>query len=349
MIPYLICLLPALFAGIFAKCNNAPLYKGNVKPPQKWTLIFLLPLGFLLAFKGVSVGADTENYNRLYQAMCIGKFEIEYERVEIGYRWFLRLLTKLSDEPQVQYIVYALLFIASLYFFTKKYSVNPARFVVMFLGLNLFAFYMTGIRQSIAMLICLFSYEFIKNKKPFRFLLIVTLGVLFHKSAIFFYPAYFFANWRRSKAKIPLFFVIFGLFALFNETLFSTAGEIFDVQYGIEKTDNGYFMILLMAFVTILSFLRIHKLTQLDPNNMTLIQMNIMHMGFWLLRFFSRTAERPTMFYTCFTILLIEQLILTIESDKDRFVANVGTMLFFGVYFIYKILGSGLVPYVFCW
>ena len=122
-----------------------------------------------------------------------------------------------------------------------------------------------------------------------------------------------------------------------------------DIKYSIEETDNGYVSIIIMAIITVLSFIKMKPLVEQDPNNQLLINLNVIHMAFWILRLFSRTAERPSMFYTCFTILLVEQMIMTAKDEMNRFMINAATVCFFGALFLYRISGSGLVPYSFFW
>ena len=217
------------------------------------------------------------------------------------------------------------------------------------MGLNLFAFYLSGIRQAMAMMFCLCSYESIKNRKFIVFVFWIGLAYFFHTSAIFFIPAYFVVAWKPTKKTIWQYILVFFVLAIINEFLFSYAGTWFDIAYGIEETGNGYVMVVLMAIITIISFRNIKQLLKRSAFNQFLIPLNVVHMGFWVLRLFSRTAERPSMFYTPFTILLIEQLILNIENSRTRFVVNAAIMMFFAAYFIYKINGAGLVPYNFSW
>lgn len=344
MIPYIICLLPAFILSVFYWQNTDQL---NIKRSRvnRFCQVYLLPLAFLIAFKSVEVGADTRNYNRMFNSVRNGSFSSIDDRIEEGYLFFLKIITKISSNPQVQYIAVAILFIIIIGYFMKKNAVNPGRFIVMFLGFNLFSFYLTGIRQTISMMICICAYDAIKEKKFWKFLLIVAIATTFHKAALFFLPAYIVANGKLTKNKIYGYVLMFGVLAVTNEFLFESAGMLFDIQYGIEKTNNGYVMVAIMAVITILSFIQLKRLLEINPDNIYLIQLNILHTGFWILRLFSRTAERPSMYYTVFTILLVEQLILSMKKMRDRQLVNFLVMAFFAMFFIYKIKGSGLVPY----
>lgn len=365
MFPYLVCLLPALLVAIFVNDNDQLKYKidnklityseKSARPifylTHRYFWIFLIPLAFLIAFRGEAIGADSDSYNSMYLAMLNGSFnKIEsYDRIEIGYRLFLMALTFLSNDPQTQYIVCAILFVIMLGIFVKRNAVSSARFVVLFMGMNLFTFYLSGVRQSLAMLICLFAYESIKKKEPIKFVIIVLIAMTFHKAALFFFFAYPMGCISATKKTRALYIAMFIFVVVCNGALFKFAGGFFDIQYGIEETDNGYVMVLLMSIITILSFALIKPLVERNPDNKYLINLNAIHMAMWLLRLFSRTAERPSMFYAFFTILLIEQMILLVKDYRVRFLINMLVVALFGAYFIYRIDGLGLVPFEFCW
>ena len=77
------------------------------------------------------------------------------------------ILTKIFDNPQWQYIVFAAFSLIVFIYFLERNSCKPEWFVLMFLALNIYAFYMTGIRQAFAMTICILAYEKIKEMKTY--------------------------------------------------------------------------------------------------------------------------------------------------------------------------------------
>lgn len=352
MLMYAILLVPVVLCCIFLPGKSTTLSSSkreSDKKTRRRAFWLLLPFFVLLALKSTSVGADTDQYTRMFEMVQFDVFEKYYGRVEGGYRLFLIVLTKIFDNPQWQFIIFAAFTLIVFVYFLERNSCKPEWFVLMFLALNLYAFYMTGLRQAFAMTICLLAYEKIKEKKLVWFLLLVALAMSFHTAAMFFIPAYFIAHLKTTKAKIPLYIIVFIIAAIYNEELFMFAGDAFEIEYGIEQAGNGYVMIGLMFIITVLSFLRLKTLIAYNENNKYLIQLNVIHMGFWMLRLFSRTAERPTMFYTFFTILLVEQLIMSIKNKETRAIVNVGVTGFATLYFFYRLPGMGITPYSFFW
>ena len=353
MFNYVILLLPVVICCIFLPGKSTTLSSSKQRESDKKTrrraFWLLLPFFVMLALKAESVGADTDQYTRMFEATQVDLFDKYYDRIEGGYRLFLIVLTKIFDNPQWQFVVFAVFSFIVFVYFLERNSCKPEWFVLMFLALNIYAFYMTGLRQAFAMTICLLAYEKIKEKKLIWFILLVALAMSFHMAAMFVIPAYFIAHLKTTKAKIPLYIIVFVVAAIYNEELFMFAGDAFELEYGIEETGNGYIMIGLMFIITVLSFLRLRTLIAYNENNKYLIQLHVVHMGLWMLRLFSRTAARPTMFYTFFTILLIEQLIMSIKNKETRAIVNVLVTAFATLYFFYRLPGMGIIPYRFFW
>lgn len=343
MIPYLLCLFPVAFVCLFSRKR----YEGD----KKAIALMLLPLFVLIAFRGVRVGADTVGYQNMFMAMNSNTFvyELSYGRIEVGFKVLLKILTYISDDPQILFIVQALVFYLCYIFFLSKNTLAPARFIILFLGLNLFNFYLTGVRQAFAMAICLVAYQMAKERKLIGFILCILLAFSFHKSALFFVAVYPLAGSKINKNYIILDVALISFIVAINEKMFSIGGEFFDIKYGIESAQNGYIMIVIVAVTTLLSFLYYDTLTKNNPDCAALIQINALSMAMWALRLYSRTAERVALFFLPFTILLLVELFDLPEDIRYRRLINLGTVLFFGAYFVYRLNGLGLVPYTFFW
>lgn len=343
MIPYLVCILPVAFICLFSYNR----YEGN----RKAILFMLFPLFGLIAFRGATVGTDTQAYINMFNAMKENLFQAEssYERIEIGFTLLLKGLSKISGDPQILFIVQASVFYIVFVNFLKKNTLDPARFIVLFLGLNLFNFYLTGIRQAFAMSICLASYQMAKERKLIRFLLLVILAFTFHKSAIFFVAIYPLCSKKVNKNYIFYDVVAIVGAALFNERLFEIGGTVFDINYGIENAQNGYLMVGIVAITTVMSFIYYESLVDNNTDNAILVQINVISMAIWVLRLYSRTAERIALYFLPFTILLMIELFDLEQDDRNRKLFNLGSITFFSAYFIYRLNGLGLVPYNFFW
>ena len=342
MIPYLICFILPASVLLFSK--------SRVKN-KKMLILILLPAAFLIAFKGESIGADTVTYNNAFRAMVNGNFwQIrDYNRIELGFTGLIWLLSKMTSNPQIQYIVLAIFFFVTFYYFLYRSTENYPVFLLLFYGLNVFSFFLTGLRQSFALLICLWAYDQAHKKHLFRFIICVGLAFLFHKSAIAFLIIYFCV--RRNFKKIDIFYyaLFFILVIIFNKYIFSIGGELFDINYGIEFVANGYIMFSIIAIITVLSFVFYRELKKNNQFNAALISLNAMCMAFWILRLFSRTAERITLYFMPFTILIVCELLKLVRKETGRIILSFGMIAAVGFLFVYRLYALGLIPFVFFW
>lgn len=111
--------------------------------------------------------------------------------IEIGYGTFAFLIKKLFNSYSAFLIIHALIFYWGIFRIAKKYS--PYFFItIMF-------FYSTTLglvgsnRQLLAIIICLWSLEYVFERKPIKFFLTIGFALLFHTTA-FFFGIYYFLN-----------------------------------------------------------------------------------------------------------------------------------------------------------
>lgn len=126
---------------------------------------------------------ETDNYGLVLINSLIG--------FEIGYGTFAYFINKLCHNYSTFLLLHALVFYWGIFRAAKKYS--PYFFItIMF-------FYATNLgmvgsnRQLLAIIICFWSFEYVFEKKPFRFFATVGVATLFHTSA-FLFVVYYFLN-----------------------------------------------------------------------------------------------------------------------------------------------------------
>ena len=156
-------------------------------------------------------------------------------------------------------------------------------------------------------------------------------------------------NKKFRESDILLYILVFVFVAIFNEYILNLGGELFDIDYGIEYVENGYLMVAIVAATTILSFIFYKRLISINKSNAPLVELNAISMGLWILRLFSRTAERMTLYFMPFTILLICQLLKLVRRESDKVIFSVGVFGLAAFLFVYRLNTLGLLPYLFFW
>lgn len=209
----------------------------------------------------------------------------------------------------VLFIVATYIFIYFLIFRNiYLYSDNIYMSVIMYVSLGMYGFSLTGIRQTIAMAICLWSFDYVVKKKFIPFILVVMLAFLFHKSAIVFVPAYFIGNLKVNR-KNTLKVLAFGTVISFvSGSLMQYFNSLFQLEYGYERFESYtgriiYLLIFLLVFLILLYVSNYSNYQNTSEHNSydIITQPYIMFIGaiIYSLQFFSiGIATRISTYYT---------------------------------------------------
>ncbi len=110
------------------------------------------------------------------------------------YYFLGNVFSKLGFTYRGWFVFIATVYIGGFCYVTYKYSNDYFISVLILITQSYFYFSMTGLRQTLAMGICFFAYDFAVRKKPVGFALAVFLASLFHSSALIFAVFYFIKN-----------------------------------------------------------------------------------------------------------------------------------------------------------
>ena len=209
---------------------------------------------------------------------------------------------------------------------------------------------MTGLRQSLAMAICLLALELAKRRKFIWFLLLVLGATMFHKSAIIFVMVYFLVNQKLTILKSVLISITTLLCYSYLEPIQEFVNEKLDYDYGIEKTGNGQIFLLLMIFLLMVTLYKYKSNITENRDMIVLYNMQVLCTLFWVLRLVSRTVERPSYYFMFGVIALLPNTVNRCNNRKNRIVLTLVILLTLGILFVYRTMGNPmLVPYSFVW
>ena len=287
-------------------------------------LFALLPYFVLMALKDRTIGTDTEGYFLSFAAMANYDFksflsmdDLGYERIEKGYKLFIWLLTRISNDGQLLLLATAIVSTLALYSFIKNNANNKSLALFFFITLGFFQFAMTGIRQTLAISVTLFGYKYIREQKLLIFLIFALVATQFHKSAIFFLPLYLVARMKMTSTNIGMAILLIVVLYFSANSLLFFAADFLDYDYGIEQTGNGYIFFAIVLLITILSLISRKNLIYQRRENSIFLNLNFISLATWTLRLVSRTAERVSLYYMPYTYVLFEQY-LTNNRNKNR-------------------------------
>ena len=134
------------------------------------------------------------------------------------------------------YLLIGFIYAFSIYWLVGRYSSNVYISYIVLITVGSLGFAMSGMRQTLAFAILMFSFKYMENKKIIKFILLVLIATQFHSTAIIFilaYPLYWFKLRMRN-----LIILALGAVVVILNRRFFLAGFINFM--GTDETYSGY-------------------------------------------------------------------------------------------------------------
>lgn len=131
-------------------------------------------------------------------------------KIEPGFRVFVVVLKSICPDYFFLQFVSSLIDVLFLNYFFKKYSPRYVLGFMMFIIFSGLIIEFNLLRNSKAIFLFIYSLQFIKERNAYKYFICNGIGLLFHSSAIFYFPLYFFLH----KKFNPAF--VWGTFILGN-------------------------------------------------------------------------------------------------------------------------------------
>ncbi len=294
-----------------------------------WICGFLIL--FVTATRGLHVGADSYGYARLYKTLQTYDSFADYydERLsdydllssEAGFYFTMWLFGHVFKDGQMALVISSVLITVATCFFIRRNSKDIPLSLTIYVCLGLFTFNMSGMRQAMAMSICLFAYEFAKNRKLVPFVLTVLLAMLYHKTAMCFFPMFFLPRLKNNLGS--WLFYVFGLAMclLFVDKIIAGYYELSGEDYGdvAASTGGGLFVVLLYLGAIVLTIYKSHVLQRVSARTAMLATLA----GFtaYVSRYIgSDILERISYYYLYFVMLLIPETFQELDEKEYKII-----------------------------
>ena len=315
--------------------------------------IFLLFVGCRSIYLG---SEDTQQYVYSFSKARLSTSLTDYlasrTATETGFNVFEWFLTHILRFDQAIILVTSFLYIASVCVFADRNSKNPALTITLYITIELFLFNIQGMRQSIAMSLCLLSYEFIKNRKLVPFLLLCFLALTFHRTAVVFFPMYFLYGLKVTRIRVLALLPIFILVLLFSKYIVSVANDVFssggiDRQYSDSTGNGGFFTLVIHLVIIVFSLFSMQKFG--DKNNCLLFYTSLLSLLCFTMRYFGvREAERISFYFSYAQLALLPNSLASFDR-KSRIGVGILVVCLATFIFISKLTNNNFLPYRFFW
>lgn len=292
------------------------LLKGKLTKKMYFVIITCL-LSILSGMRGYDVGWDTRNYVFLFSRIqgfpfnniLLGDFGIEKGYVILEY-----IISIFTTNPTILFLIISFFYMISVGKFIYKNSEEPVMSYILFIALGFFTFSMTALRQTVAIGIILFSYEFIRNRKFMPYLLTVLLASTFHYSALVFLPAYFIAYKKFTKPYIFFTVLTIPTVYIFRDIAFGIVNRISRYEYSTIETQGPITLLLLMITVFIGGIIQIKQVLRKDEGNIFFYNMTFISIILAIMAFIHPVALRAGYYYSIFSIVFIPKIVLSFSN-----------------------------------
>jgi len=171
-----------------------------------YVFIFLFAVS---AIRAPSVGVDTNTYLFLFDDLKgmtfsqVMQWGIYYEK---GYMLFNLLIQQFTMNSQFLLVITSFIIVGSFSLLIYKYSASMYLSFFLFVTLTFYYSSMNSMRQYVAMSILTFSLKFIFERRLVKFLIVLFIASLFHKTAWMFSVVYLFTfiKFTRKRALIAI-------------------------------------------------------------------------------------------------------------------------------------------------
>ena len=374
-----VLLLTIYLVCIFVENSMIRRLKGNKKIILAvWMLLLVLPLWFMVAFRANSVGNDTTMYEYLYNNFAFQDFltSMSSSTMDIGFIFLSRIAGKLG----LAYTSFQVLIATITYFlysrYIYKYSNNFALSWVVFITLLSFARTMNISREMLAVAISLYAFEFLLQRKIFKYLCTVAIVFALHKSAILLILLYPFSNIKWGFVKKSIITVLcIGVGVFFDNLIlifvkitgkysYLVSSMYSESDGNLAQVINILFGILFIAIAIYSGYLNVRKIS-LKKNDSIELQQKVIDEKNLLLSYVAMAiiiscagisfglADRAALYFTIIYTVVVPNALLSFKSKTNKYITFIIIVMSMIIYFIsvmiYRNNWHTVIPYSFWW
>jgi len=349
------------------KNNNEKVIMQQRSCRQRYVRTLLFYTLFLIVLVGMrhyTVGWDTGVYYTFYYSLRnISSFSelISYcqsgmTTMEVGYivlTWIFSRFTSFY----VYNTICSATFIIPVFLVIKRYSINPWLSMFIFVTYGMYVFAFSGTRQIMAMGICCLALLAACENRLKKFILLWLLAILFHRTALIFFPVYFMIHIKAKRSIVAMLYVAaVACYPMRGMLLawFETYRRSTLTQY--RETGGMLLYLFVLFFVVIATIMRKKNMFALQQGSKERINTFCFYSMFAVLVLIPILRVTPTYFrlyyyYYIFIMIFIPNLLQKISTRVIR-ISLLCVVLIIGVYLYYKqivLTTNPLLPYMFGW
>lgn len=353
MLVYFLVVLFPFVVELFYNRNKQTiqLNKPKKEKRKRWWYIFIaaFPMFLLIALRNEYIGADTLVYANHFKGIVNSSWSEIWlnTRMESGYLIFEKLVSYITSSVIGFQAIYSLVYLIALTCFVNQLDRDHFFMLFMFGTLGFYTFMFTGVRQCLAISLCWFSFKFIKERRIFPFAILMFIAFFFHKSSILFVSAYFIYPRKISVWSIIAYAGITIFAVLYLDVLQEWFNSQLDYEYGVEGNTGGIIMSVMILCMTSFSIYLVTSNEKLTKNSQGLINIGIIATVLWIVRIFTRVAERPSFYFLICVFASFSYALDTMVDKKEKSTLKLLLIVLSLAFFAYRLIvrSSTFLPY----
>lgn len=353
MVIYLACIVLIVFAF---RCLNS----------QKALKISFLMLAVIAALRKYTVGVDTYQFYRMFTYIgAVPSWDYQVTRYEPGFFYLCKLLYMVCKDGQILIIVSSIFINYAAYRFIKENSNGCCYSTILYVCMNIFFSNMNVMRQAIASSILILGFNLLKEKKYFRYIIVVLIATAFHKVAIAALLIVIFMVLPDKKFTYCLEVVLAVVTFIFGRKFFFLLSRFFghtgyaDSEFGVSNYFGSLIAaceVLVVAGVLMaLAFNGSGKYAEKFIENKLLIVICVLYIWFSFLVVRMNIFNRIAGLFSIYSVVLFPKLLGYLKernSNNYKVMSLAVPGIYFASFIVINIMRPewyGVIPYTFFW
>lgn len=304
-------------------------------------LFYIMAVSVLIIIAGLRYHTGTDYWQ--YERNAYGYSQDVWNSIITYNEPGIRILAKIgylfnndNPAPVMFFLASALtigLFCRTIY----KYSDELCFPLMLFVLLGCWTDSFNGVRQYLASAVFFCSIPYLQSRKLIKYLLVIFIASLFHKSILFLIPIYFLTNRRIDWKNLLLIIFSTGVILIAFNTFTAYVASFMEVS-----AESHYFTlnvnilrVLAGCAPGILFWIFYHN-TEIDFERTTYINLMMIHAAFWAISSQSAYLARVCMYTTPFLTVGMTRTSQLMSNSTRKIVRFVMIVLYF-VFWIYEI------------
>lgn len=297
--------------------------KASKKQQDFFLIATFIPIFFLSAFRGDTVGADTRNYILYYNIVGALNWcdfftpiwDSQFYTTEKGYMILEKVCSDLYIPSQGFLGICAFIYLLFMYKFLKENIKNNLFLAICtFIAIGSYLMSLNVMRQAIGVSICCYAWGKLKEKHVMLFILLVLLACSFHISCCIFFIALFFEKISANKRNLIGIFLVCSFLAVYGREVVQWLLNFFPVyasRYGLGRwaisEANGIVFVWFIMSILIYMVMCLFIWSTREHKDFEILLFNISYLCVSIIGLYFDGMERMSVLFQPFVILLFDR------------------------------------------